>query len=140
MKEELIEILEELEHCTSREGKIKILINNKQNDQIKTLFYYVFNPEMKFDVDIKDFDYSKGTSKFKCIFDMLDNLLMNSRVNKKNIDDETEWLHKKAIEEMNTYIYQTDDKAKYWIIKVILKDLNIDVTIDMIKEVWKNFI
>ena len=41
---------------------------------------------------------------------------------------------------MNQYIYNTDDKAKYWVVKVILKDLDIDVTINMIKEVWNDFI
>ena len=135
MKEDLVEILEELEHCTSKDGKIKILMNNKQNDQIKTLFYYVFSEKMKFGININDFTYINGDSEFKCIFDLLDNLLMTNI----KVDDSDEYWRQNAINEMNKYIYNAKENEKYWIIKVILQDLDLDITIDMLKQVWNNF-
>lgn len=131
MKEELVEILEHLEHTMDTKEKIRILMNNKTNDDLRTLFYYVFNENIQFGIDIEDFryEYITGESHFKCIFDLLDYLIMNNKT-----DDEF------IVDEMNQYICNADEKAKYWIIKTILKDLDIDVTVDILNQVWENFI
>ena len=127
--EEIIEIINQLREESSTNGKLKILKDNSDNELLKKVLEYTYNPFKKYGVSEKSLTCKEGNINYEIdnIFKLLD-LLSNSNINDSLRDTTNSFLSvvKKDIRD----IYKC----------MLLKDLKIGCNSKTINKVWKDLI
>ena len=132
--EEIIEIINQLRNENSTNGKLKILKDNKDNELLKKVLYYTYNPFKKYGMSDKTINRLNQLkpSKWDDVFEMLDEL------SKSNINDELK-LNVNLFLDKEENSWQSD--TIYDLYKcMLLKDLKIGCNSKTINKVWKNLI
>ena len=124
----VFKILDEIGKDSSRTVKEKLLKENVNNDDLKKVLYYTFNPYLIFGIGAKTFKNVQGDSEFNNLFDMLDYVLKNNTGT-----DETKL-------KVNKFISSQVEEDQEWIKRILLKDLKIGISDKTINKIWKNFI
>ncbi|WP_346938220.1 hypothetical protein [uncultured Clostridium sp.] len=129
--DKIIEIIKQLQNTSSTNDKLNILKTNKDNELLKRVLYYTYNPFKKYKITEKILNNNikyKTTSHIShsTIFDLLDVL------SESNIDDELRGFVKEFL----------IDNAEYKEIyaMMLLKDLRINMGVKSINKVWKGLI
>ena len=112
---EIVNIIEELRNTSSRNDKMAILKNNKENELLKTILEFTYNPFKKYKITEKSLG---GGDTFIPTFESLDLLLHVLRTN--NLDHQIRC-------SVNHFLVQTDEEIRDLYRCVILKDLKIGV-------------
>ena len=127
--EEIIKIINQLREESSTNGKLKILKDNKDNELLKKVLEYTYNPFKKYGMSEKSLTCKEGNINYEIdnIFKLLD-LLSNSNINDSLRDTTNSFLSvvKKDIRD----IYKC----------MLLKDLKIGCNSKTINKVWKDLI
>jgi hypothetical protein len=126
MKEEF-EILEQIGNAKNEIEKGVILHDNIDNDDLRTILQYTYNPYLLYGVGNKLFKNVNGETSFRCMFDLFDYVLANAG------KDKTQMI-------INKYISNQPIEDREWIKRILQKDLKNGVSIEMINNVWDNFI
>ena len=126
---EIIEIINQLREESSTNGKLKILKDNSDNELLKKVLYYTYNPFMKYGMSEKSLTCKEGNIHYEIdnIFKLLD-LLSSSNINDSLRDTTNSFLSvvKKDIRD----IYKC----------MLLKDLKIGLNAKSINKIWKDLI
>ena len=126
--EEIIKIINQLREESSTNGKLKILKDNSDNELLKKVLYYTYNPFMKYGVTEKVLIPTNEEFNNIELFQLLD-LLSNS-----NINDSL----RKTV---NSFLGSIQFKEEQELYKcMLLKDLKIGCNSKTINKVWKNLI
>ena len=131
---EIIEIINQLRNENSTNGKLKILKDNKDNELLKKVLEYTYNPFKKYGMSDKTINRLNQLkpSKWDDVFEMLDEL------SKSNINDELK-LNVNLFLDKEENSWQSD--TIYDLYKcMLLKDLKIGCNSKTINKVWKNLI
>ena len=127
--EEIIKIINQLREESSTNGKLKILKDNKDNELLKKVLEYTYNPFKKYGMSEKSLTCKEGNINYEIdnIFKLLD-LLSNSNINDSLRDTTNSFLSvvKKDIRD----IYKC----------MLLKDLKIGLNAKSINKIWKDLI
>ena len=125
----IIEIINQLRNENSTNGKLKILKDNKDNELLKKVLEYTYNPFKKYGVSEKSLTCKEGNINYEIdnIFKLLD-LLSSSNINDSLRDATNSFLSvvKKDIRD----IYKC----------MLLKDLKIGLNAKSINKIWKDLI
>ncbi|MDC4245612.1 hypothetical protein [Clostridium perfringens] len=130
--ERIIEIVRSLQNESSTNNKILILKENKDNELLKKVLYYTYNPYMKYKVTEKTFSKMNDEAIIKGIylgniFDLMDQL------NKNNIND-----HLRG--QVQVFLQGQDEEMKDLCKMMLLKDLRCNISAKTINKVWKGLI
>ena len=125
---DVFKILDEIGKDSSRTAKEKLLKENINNDDLKKVLYYTFNPYLIFGIGAKTFKNVQGDSEFNNLFDMLDYVLKYNTGT-----DETKL-------KVNKFISSQVEEDQEWIKRILLKDLKIGISDKTINKIWKDFI
>ena len=125
---EIVNIIEELRNTSSRNDKMTILKNNKENELLKTILEFTYNPFKKYKITEKSLG---GGDTFIPTFESLDLLLHVLRTN--NLDHQIRC-------SVNHFLVQTDEEIRDLYRCVILKDLKIGVNAKTLNKIWKGLI
>ena len=125
---EIVNIIEELRNTSSRNDKMTILKNNKENELLKTILEFTYNPFKKDKITEKSLG---GGDTFIPTFESLDLLLHVLRTN--NLDHQIRC-------SVNHFLVQTDEEIRDLYKCVLLKDLKIGVNTTTLNKVWKGLI
>lgn len=125
----VISIIKELRNKPSTNEKKSILESNKDNELLKMVLEYTYNPFKKYGLSSKSIKESSVKAKYYIdIFELLE-ILSNS-----NINDSLRAL----VNSFLTFTSSQDEKDLYTC--MILKDLKIGCNIKIINKVWNNLI
>ncbi|EGT3606792.1 ATP-dependent DNA ligase [Clostridium perfringens] len=129
---EILKIVKSLQNESSTNGKIEILRTNKDNELLKKVLYYTYNPYMKYKITEKllnKFNDGLIIKGIYCgdIFNLLDEL------NRNNIND-----YLRSQVEIFLQGYSDDIKELYTM--MLLKDLRCNISVKTINKVWKDLI
>ena len=127
--EEIIKIINQLREESSTNGKLKILKNNSDNELLKKVLYYTYNPFMKYGMSEKTIKPIVNITEFPTnIFKLLD-ILSSSNIN-DNLRNEVNMFlgNIRSVEEQDLY------KC------MLLKDLKIGLNAKSINKIWKDLI
>lgn len=128
----IIEIIKQLQNTPGTNDKLNILKTNKNNDLLKRILEYTYNPYKKYKITEKTLDDIEKylSSGMLDIFQLLDMLASN------NINDSLRNTTKSFLK-----YYQETDIEMFEIYKmIILKDLKINIGVKSINKVWKKLI
>ena len=125
---EVINIINQLRNESSTNGKIKILKDNKDNELLKKVLEYTYNPFKKYGVTEKVLIPTNEESNNIELFQLLD-LLSNS-----NINDSL----RKTVNSFLGSIQFKEERDLY--VCMLLKDLKIGCNSKTINKVWKDLI
>lgn len=132
---QVAEIIKKLQNTSGTNDKIAILKANIDNELLKKVLYYTYNPYMKYGLTEKTYDSIKVTrfhdpneSGVTTIFELLDLLA------KSNINDNLRGISKKFIEQ------QEDISLKQMYKLMVFKDLKIGINATTINKVWEGLI
>ena len=126
----VIEILEQIKQTASTKDKINILNENKQDITLQHVFYYTYNPYLRYGISeqkLSKMTFEPTNNTCKDIWTMLDEL------SKNNINDSLR-------NEIRDTISQYSDDEKELIKSILIKDLRIGVNTSTINKVWKKLI
>lgn len=130
---EIIKILEQLRTTTNKKEKEKILNINKNNTLLQKVIYYTYSPYKIYNINKKTFNDTKKFSidtsqiKFQTIFELLDFLT--------TVD-----LNDNIKAEILTYLALSPSILENLYMKMMLKNLQVGITITTINKIWKNLI
>lgn len=127
----VLEILKQVEQTSSRNDKETILYKYKNNELLKQVLEYTYNPYKVYGIGKKAFKKVKLQSTqqvFTDILSLLDYLLEH------NTGSDADKL------EINKFLAQFDDETQEWYKRIILKDLKIGTTEKTINKVFSNLI
>ena len=125
---EVINIINQLRNESSTNGKLKILKDNKDNELLKKVLEYTYNPFKKYGVTEKVLIPTNEESNNIELFQLLD-LLSNS-----NINDSL----RKTVNSFLGSIQFKEERDLY--VCMLLKDLKIGCNSKTINKVWKDLI
>lgn len=131
--EQIFNIITELRNEPSTNAKKEILSKSKNNELLKKILFYTYNPFKKYGMSEKMLiEQLKTTESSSCqtidIFDFLDELATS------NINND---LRRKTGELLNSI----NNGKEFEILKcMLLKDLKIGVNVSTINKIWKNLI
>lgn len=128
MNENVLKILEQIELTTGRNDKESILKQNNNNEELKKLFEYVYNPYKVYGIGKKAFKKVKLLPIHKDIFELLDYLLLHNT----GTDVDKNFV--------NAFISIQPKEYQDWYIRIILKDLRIGITAKTINKTFKNLV
>lgn len=126
----IIEIINEISETGSTKEKENILKNNKDNELLRNVLEYTYNPYKKYKITEKllDLNGCKNDSlSFNNIFDMLDFLSVNN-------------INNNIRENVSTFISREDRSVQDLYTKIVTKDLRMGCNISTINKVWKDLI
>lgn len=141
--EDVFSILEALEQTSSRNAKKAILQKNKDNELLKKVFLYAYNPRWIYGIGEKSIKkkkvkttsqqtdllaYLEKSPTFKTIFDLLDEL------KKHPFGSDSD------VQAVNDFLSKCNDLEFKWYSRIILKDLKIGATAKTINKVFPNLI
>ena len=121
------DIIKDLQETSSTNEKIKILKNNEENELLKLVLEYTYNPYKKYGVSEKILNtVTSDRTSSKTIFELLDTLASNN-------------INNSLREEIGAF--KNTNKC-HWDLyeKMILKDLRCNISSKTINKVWKNLI
>lgn len=130
---EIEQIITQIENTSSRNEKIRLLKENKDNETLQKVLEYTYNPYKIYGFGkkslegIEDLGINMVKSKFTNIFSMLDHLVAN------NIND-------KIREEVILFLSTTPNILRNLYVKMILKDIRAGITESSINKVWKGLV
>jgi len=125
----IYEILEDLKNESSTNKKVEILSQHKENELLKRVFYYTYNPHYQFGVKkVPKAMSHKGEITLEDVFPLLDDLR-----NRKITGN-------KALDAVSYYLQKLDEKDAEILTKILKKDFKIGVNTKLINKVWKNLI
>lgn len=127
---EVVEIIKQLENENSTNRKIEILKENKNNELLKMILEYTYNPFKKYKVTEKTIVAVTKyfPSKWNDIFEVLDELSTS------NIND-------KLRRELGYFLSSIKNEEEYKLyLKMLLKDLKCNISSKTINKVWKGLI
>lgn len=132
--ERAIDVIQKIGETPSRNDKISLLESEFENQCLRNILYYTYNGYMtynirKLDEDIEYIDSDKSPSeKFMDFLDLLDSL------------NEREVTGNKAIKKVCEFFSQCNDAEDeiYW--KVLIKDLDVGISLKTINKVFDNMI
>lgn len=127
--EKIIKIINQLREESSTNGKLKILKDNSENELLKKVLYYTYNPFMKYGMSEKTIKPIVNITEFPTnIFKLLD-ILSSSNIN-DNLRNEVNMFlgNIRSVEEQDLY------KC------MLLKDLKIGLNAKSINKIWKDLI
>lgn len=126
---EIISIINKIQNTSSTNEKIAILKDNKDNELLKRILYYTYNPDLKYKITedvitpyiIEFSEYDKDP------FKLLDKLATS------NINDELR-------REVGVFLGSlTQEEGEFWL-NVLQKDLRCNISVKTIQKVWKGLI
>lgn len=124
----VIEIVNQIAATSSRNEKESILKLNKENELLKKVLLYTYDPFRKYKVTEKTIKCNSNTISFLTIFELLDILSAN------NIND-------KLRDEVNAFLSTVqDEEERDFYIKMLLKDLRCNISEKTINKVWDGLI
>ena len=129
--EKVVEIIKQITETGSTKEKESILKKHKDNDLLKRVLEYTYNPFKKYKVTDKILGQeiqSELTDKYDSIFELLD-VLSTSNINNKLRSDVINFLNE---------VEDADLKELYKM--MLLKDLRMKCNSSTINKVWKNLI
>ena len=128
---DICKIIEELKNCSSTNGKKFILEKNKDNELLKKILYYTYNPHLKYGVSEKflnDLQFDGEDCQSENLFELLDILA------KSNINDN---LRNRIRRHINHY---SVEEVRELVKNIIGKNLKCNINIKLINKVWKDLI
>lgn len=128
MDNSVLKILERIEATSSRNDKEDILRQNSNNNDLKKLLEYVYNPYKVFGIGKKAFKKGTISLKYKDIFELLDYLLLHNT----GTDIDKSYV--------NTFISSQPEEYHDMYKRIILKDLKIGITDKTINKIYKDLI
>ena len=126
----VIEILEQIKQTSSTKDKMNILNENKHDITLQHVFYYTYNPYLRYGVSeqkLSKMTFEQTNNTSKDIWTMLDELSQN------NINDTLR-------EELRDVISKYGHDEKELIKSILIKDLRVGVNVSTINKVWKKLI
>lgn len=124
----VMSIINGVASTSSTTQKKKILEMNKDNELLKEVLYYTYNPHLKYKItENTDFTVT-GLTPFINLFDMLNILASN------NINDELKG------RVSSTLALIEDEELREFYKKVLLKDLRCNISDKTVNKVWKDLI
>ena len=120
-------IIKDLQETSSTNEKIKILKNNEENELLKLVLEYTYNPYKKYGVSEKILNtVTSDRTSSKTIFELLDTLASNN-------------INNSFREEIGAF---KNTNICHWDLyeKMILKDLRCNISSKTINRVWKDLI
>ena len=128
----IVKIIRELQLTTKTNEKISILKKNEDNELLKKVLFYTYNPFMKYKMSEKvlekfEDDFTINGMNWKNIFDLLEEL------NSNNINDNLRG-------RVKMFLKDKDEDIKEIYKMMILKDLRCNISEKTINKVWKNLI
>ena len=124
---EIIKIINQLRNESSTNGKLKILKDNKDNELLKKVLEYTYNPFKKYGVSEKTINPNNIANITIDIFKLLD-ILSESNINDSLRATTNSFLGNYSNEEQELY------KC------MLLKDLKIGLNVKSINKIWKDLI
>ena len=124
---EIIEIINQLRNENSTNGKLKIFKDNKDNELLKKVLEYTYNPFKKYGISEKSINPNNINDITIDIFQLLD-ILSESNINDSLRATTNSFLGNYSNEEQELYIC------------MILKDLKIGLNAKSINKIWKDLI
>lgn len=124
----VLNIFKQIESTPSRNDKEDILRQNTNNEKLKTLLEYIYNPYKVFGIGKKAFKNTKTQPIHKNIFELLDYLTINNT----GTDVDKNYV--------NAFINIQTEENQEWYKKIILKDLKIGITEKTINKIFKNLV
>ena len=121
------DIIKDLQETSSTNEKIKILKNNEENELLKLVLEYTYNPYKKYGVSEKILNtVTSDRTSSKTIFELLDTLASNN-------------INNSFREEIGAF---KNTNICHWDLyeKMILKDLRCNINSKTINKVWNNLI
>lgn len=128
---DICKIIEELKNCSSTNGKKFILEKNKDNELLKKVLLYTYNPHLKYGVSEKflnDLQFDGEDCQSENLFELLDILA------KSNINDN---LRNRIRRHIN---YYSVEEVRELVKNIIGKNLKCNINIKLINKVWKDLI
>lgn len=123
-------IIKQLQNTSGNNDKIAILKKNSDNETLKKVLYYTYNPLLTFKITDSVFDkYKAGNSALRVrdVFSLLD-ILANS-----NINDQ--------LREQVVAFVESQDEDIQWLIKgILVKDLRINMGVKNINKAFPKLI
>lgn len=125
----VIEILKMVENTSSTKEKENILKLNKDNELLKKVLYYTYNPNLKYGISESTAVTITGwESKFTDIWDMLGTLA------RSNINNDLRY-------HTGAFLCKIDNKDEWQLyIRMLLKDLRCNISAKTVNKVWKGLI
>ena len=123
----VISIVKLLSETSSSNSKLKILKDNKNNELLKRVFEYTYNPYKKYGISEKILNsIESDRTSSKDIFELLDILALSN-------------INNSLRNEIGAF---KNANSEYWDIykKMILKDLRCNISSKSINKVWSNLI
>ena len=128
--QEILKIINQIASTSSRNDKEAILKQHKNNNQLKDMFYFVFNPYILTGLSTKKINKKtkeKGTTYYN--FDEVKNYIL-----KHNTGTDYD------IATVQNFISNQPEELHNFYVKVFTKDLKIGVTADTLNKVYGDFI
>jgi DNA ligase-1 len=128
---QVFEIFKKIGATSSRNDKEAILQRNFDNEELKTILEYTYNPYKVFGIGSKAFTKkykNDNQTGFTHIVQLLDYLLENNTGSDRD----------KML--VNSFMGHYSEEAQEWIKKIVLKDLKIGITEKTINKIWEGLI
>ncbi|MBM7836324.1 hypothetical protein [Clostridium sardiniense] len=123
----IVKIIKNIQNTSSTNDKLSILKTNKDNELLKKVLYFTYNPYMKYKITEKSLGEGRSRNDYD-IFSLMD-LLSKSNIN-DNLRDLT-----------NSFLtMQQDEELKELYTMMLLKDLRCNISAKTINKVWKDLI
>lgn len=126
--ETVAEIIKKLQNTSGTNDKLAILKANSDNELLKQVLYYTYNPLLTYKITEAVFDkYRGGTYRQGTIFDVL-NELANSNINDRLRED------------VVAYVMRQDEDIQWLFKGMLIKDLRINMGVKNINKAYANLI
>ncbi|MGL4572663.1 MAG: hypothetical protein ACRCVJ_16540 [Clostridium sp.] len=122
---DILDIVKKLQDESATNGKIAILKANKDNELLKKVLYYTYNPFMKYKITEKSLGEGYTHNDYD-IFNLMDLL------SKSNINDKLRNL-------TNSFLTQSGEFKELYKM-MLLKDLRCNISAKTVNKVWKGLI
>ncbi|MGL5100872.1 MAG: hypothetical protein ACRC6B_12725, partial [Fusobacteriaceae bacterium] len=122
------QIMESINNLSSTNDKITLLQQNKDNELLKEVLFYTYNPDFKYGFTTSQLNKSSDgrVSKWNNLFEMLEELA------KSNVNNE---LRQEVLAFINS-----DAEVKEVYKRIVAKDFKNGVKIKTVNKVWNNLI
>lgn len=125
----IISIINQIKDTSSTNEKIAILKANKDNELLKRILYYTYNPDLKYKIteDVINSYIVEFSEYHNNPFELLDRLAAS------NINDELR-------REVGVFLGSLpQEEGSFWL-NVLQKDLRCNISVKTIQKVWKDLI
>jgi ATP-dependent DNA ligase len=124
-------IIDQLAATTKTTEKLEILSNHINNDTLKAVFYYAYNPRIKYWIK-KRIDFNSSESPELTLINVLS--LVETHISSRVVAGQ------RAISFVQDLLSRTDSRNAEILLRVIERDLKCGVNVKLINKVWNNLI